>query len=106
MARVKLNRLTGQIAAIRHEFGAATLEPLRRLSDEKAESFLRSLPGVGPKAARCVLLYSLGRNVFPVDSHCLRVLTRLGVAAPALDRKAAHDVVQAVVPEGNATLST
>lgn len=100
MARVKLNRLKGQVAAIQETFGAVTLAPLHNLSDQEAESFLRSLPGVGPKAARCVLLYSLDRQVFPVDSHCLRILTRLAVADQSLDRKAAHDVLQRMVPQG------
>jgi endonuclease III len=98
MARVKVDRLKRQIAAIREWFGSATLDPLHDFTDQEAESFLRGLPGVGSKAARCVLLYSLNRQVFPVDSHCLRVLIRLGVADPALNRKAAHDVLQPLVP--------
>lgn len=98
MARVKLDRIRSQLIAIRERFGGVTLEPLFRFSDQDAEAFLLSLPGVGPKAARCVMLYSLKRQVFPVDSHCLRILTRLGIADPNLDRKAAHDVLQPRVP--------
>jgi endonuclease III len=98
MAQVKLGRLRWQIADVIEAFGEATLEPLRAASDEDAERFLTSLTGVGPKAARCVLMYSLGRQVFPVDSHCLRVISRLGFVPAGLDRKAAHDVVQALVP--------
>src|SRR5690606_32237692 len=79
-------------------FGGVTLEPLKSLTDEDAETFLRSLPGVGPKAARCVLMYSLGRDVFPVDSHCRRVLARLGFVPKKVDRKAANDFLQALVP--------
>lgn len=44
-----------------------------------AEAYLTSLPGIGLKSARCVLMYSLGRQVFPVDSHCSRILSRLGI---------------------------
>lgn len=98
MARIKLDRLRGMIAAIHARFGRVTLAPLHRMSDADAEDFLRSLPGVGPKAARCVMMYSLGRQVFPVDSHCLRVLTRLHVVPPNIDRKKAHDVLQDLVP--------
>ena len=41
-----------------------TLDFLRDMADHEAERFLVSLPGVGPKSARCVLVYSLGRSVF------------------------------------------
>lgn len=100
MAEVKLARLRSQMARIQDEFGAVTLEPLRVLDDHAAESFLTSLPGVGPKAARCVLMYSLARNVFPVDSHCRRVLARLGFLPASIDRKAADDYLQELVPQG------
>lgn len=64
------------------KFGAPTLKPLRNMSDEEAEAFLLSLPGVGKKVARCVLMYSLGRQVFPVDTHCWRIARRLGWVRP------------------------
>jgi endonuclease III len=98
MASIKLARLRGQLVHIIARFGAATLDPLHDWSDEQAEGFLRSLPGVGPKAARCVMLYSLGRHVFPVDSHCRRVLQRLGFLPSGTDRKAADDILQVLVP--------
>ncbi|MEX2608831.1 MAG: endonuclease III [Gemmatimonadota bacterium] len=98
MAELKWLRLTAQISRIIEAFGSATLLPLRRMTTEAAEEFLTSLPGVGPKTARCVLLYSLDRAVFPVDSHCLRVMARLGFLPERVDRKAAHDVLQDLVP--------
>lgn len=59
-------------------FGRPTLAPLKKMSDEECESYLTSLPGVGKKVARCVMLYALNRQVFPVDSHCWRIAHRLG----------------------------
>ena len=64
------------------KFGEPTLKPLRKMSDKDAEAFLLSLPGVGRKVARCVLMYSLGRQVFPVDTHCWRIARRLGWVRP------------------------
>lgn len=64
------------------KFGEPTLKPLRKMSDEDAEDFLLLLPGVGKKVARCVLMYSLGRQVFPVDTHCWRIARRLGWVRP------------------------
>lgn len=62
---------------VRLAFGKVTLSPLADMTDEEAEAFLLSLPEVNKKTARCVLMYSLGRQVFPVDTHCFRVFKRL-----------------------------
>ena len=59
------------------DFGRPTLAPLKRMSDDDCERFLTALPGVGKKVARCVMLYSLDRQVFPVDVHCWRISSRL-----------------------------
>lgn len=64
--------------AIEARFGRVTLAPLEGMSDAECESFLMTLPGVGLKVARCVMMYSLGRQVFPVDTHCWRICRRLG----------------------------
>ena len=70
-----LKKITTAIAG---KFGSLTLAPLRKMTEEDCEEFLCSLPGVGKKVARCVMLYSLGMKVFPVDTHCWRVSKRLG----------------------------
>ena len=49
-------------------------DPLQDLVRE-----LSRLPGVGPKTAACVLLFSLDRPHFPVDTHVHRVAIRLGL---------------------------
>jgi len=59
-------------------FGSLTLSPLRNYSDAECEEFLTALPSVGKKVARCVMMYSLDREVFPVDTHCWRIARRLG----------------------------
>jgi endonuclease III len=64
---------------IKERTGAEGLNLLSKMSTNEAEEFLTSLPGVGLKTARCVLMYSLGREVFPVDTHVRRVLSRLGI---------------------------
>ncbi len=70
-----------------HRFGRLTLSPLRGFTDEECEDFLTTLPGVGKKVARCVMMYSLGRDAFPVDTHCWRVARRLGwIRATQKDR--------------------
>lgn len=70
------------ITRLIESFGRPTLAPLKKMSDEECEKFLTGLPGIGKKAARCVMLYSLERKVFPVDTHCWRIAQRLGWLKP------------------------
>jgi len=78
----KSRSIRALLDAITARFGAPTLEPLRDMNDRDAEAFLTALPEVGKKVARCVLLYALGRQVFPVDTHCWRIARRLGWVRP------------------------
>jgi endonuclease III len=77
-----VNRRREQLREIAHrveEEHGGSLDPLRELSDDEAMAYLLSLPGVGVKTAKCVLMYSLGRSVLPIDIHVLRVAKRLGL---------------------------
>jgi endonuclease III len=82
LSNQKAKAIRDLLDIIVEKFGEPTLKPLRKMSDEEAEAFLLSLPGVGKKVARCVLMYSLGRQVFPVDTHCWRIARRLGWVRP------------------------
>lgn len=75
-----------------------TLEYLRDLPDEEVESFLLELPGVGKKTARCVMSYALDRAQFGVDTHAVRIFSRLGLVITRKDSKPKHDAFQALVP--------
>lgn len=78
LSNQKAKAIRDLLDVIVKKFGEPTLKPLRKMSDKEAEAFLLSLPGVGKKVARCVLMYSLDRQVFPVDTHCWRIARRLG----------------------------
>jgi endonuclease III len=78
LARKKAAQIHGILDEVRARFGRPALEELRSWADAECERFLLGLPGVGKKVARCVMLYALGRDVFPVDENCWRVSVRLG----------------------------
>ncbi len=48
---------------------------------EEARRLLMALPGIGPKTADVVLLFSADKPVLPVDTHVNRVSKRLGLVA-------------------------
>lgn len=81
LAEKKASQITAIARRLRKTFGRVTLRPIAHMSDVEAEVFLDELPGIGKKMARCVLMYSLGRQVFPVDAHCFRICQRLGWVA-------------------------
>jgi N-glycosylase/DNA lyase len=57
--------------------GGAILESGESLPMEEIESYLLSLPGVGPKVAGCVLLFAMKKTeAFPVDVWVKRVMSR------------------------------
>ncbi len=57
------------------EEGRVNLASLERMSTSEARSVLLSFPGVGPKVADCILLFSMARfEVFPVDVWVKRVM--------------------------------
>lgn len=59
--------------------GKISLNHIIKLNDEEILDELTSYNGIGIKTASCVLLFSLGRNVCPVDTHVHRTLNRIGL---------------------------
>ena len=71
--------------------GGAFLATASSVSAEKAEEYLMSLSGVGPKVAHCVMLFSMKMtDIFPVDVWVARAMNRL-YGIPEDDQKAMHD---------------
>ncbi len=71
---------------------------LARMPDGELWELLIGLPGVGPKTAACVLLFSLDRPFFPVDTHVHRTATRLGLVDARATAVQAQAALQEAVP--------
>ena len=56
----------------------SSLQSILSLSLDDARKALMQLPGVGPKTADVVLLFSANKHTIPVDTHVNRVSKRLG----------------------------
>lgn len=99
--RVKAARIKQVLQTILQEHGSLDLSFLNNeLSLSQAKAWLRRLPGVGPKTAGCVLLFSLGRPALPVDTHVYRVARRLGFIDSRVSVERAHEVLEELVPVG------
>jgi len=82
LAPTKAPRIRAVLRALRDRGIALDDRALRRIRHDRLFDLLVGLPGVGPKTAACVLLFSLDRPYFPVDTHVHRVALRLGLVPP------------------------
>ena len=99
LAPTKAKRMRELLEQLRARLGPewdASL--LATLPIGEAKQWLVSLPGVGPKTAACVLLFSLGRDALPVDTHVHRVSQRLGLIGAKVNAVKAHDALEAQLP--------
>jgi endonuclease-3 len=104
LANQKGPRIQQVLRAIIAERGALDLNFLRDLPVAEARAWLTKFNGVGPKTASIVLLFSLGRPAFPVDTHVHRVTGRLGLRPEALSADKCHPWFEALfAPETYAT---
>jgi endonuclease-3 len=101
LAPTKAPRLQALLAEVKERRGSFDLRFLEDLPLDQAREWLRTLPGVGPKTAACVLLFGLGRPGLPVDTHVHRVSMRLGLIAPKLPPDKAQTQLEAEVPESD-----
>jgi endonuclease-3 len=79
--------------------GPPRLDWAKELAPADAMARLEALPGVGPKTASCVLLFSLDVPVMPVDTHVGRVSRRLGLIPQRMADGPAHAALTALVPD-------
>ncbi len=97
LAPTKAPRIRAVLRALRDRGIALDDQALRRIRHDRLFDLLVGLPGVGPKTAACVLLFSLDRAYFPVDTHVHRVAVRLGLVAPRSTAVQAQAQLQAAL---------
>ena len=98
LSNIKVPRIQAVLREIRDRRGALDLDFLADLPVEESKRWLRSLNGVGPKTAACVLMFAFGLPVMPVDTHVHRVSLRLGLIGPRVNADVAHERLSELVP--------
>ncbi len=83
-------RIQNVLREITRQRGELSLDFLAQLPDAEALEWLMTFKGVGPKTASIVLLFSLGKPAFPVDTHIYRVSGRLGLRPDNMSADQAH----------------
>lgn len=97
MGRRRARLIKQVLISVKEKFGKLDLSPLKNMPVEKAESLLCSLPGIGQKSARCVLLYCFDKAVLPVDIHTYRLAIRLGLLSRRVSYDQSHDILPKII---------
>ena len=92
LANQKGPRIQRALQQITEERGELNLDFLVSLPLEQANEWLLRFKGVGPKTAAIVLLFSLGKPAFPVDTHIYRLTGRLGLRPENISAEQAHEL--------------
>jgi endonuclease-3 len=100
LARQKAARIKALLAAITKERGSLDLSFLADLAPDDALRYLMRFSGIGPKTARCTLLFACDAAVFPMDVHIFRILERLGLLDARLSDERAHREMATLIPKG------
>jgi endonuclease-3 len=98
LANQKGPRIQQVLREISTERGTLDLDFLGSLPPEQAREWLGRFKGVGPKTTAIVLLFSLGKPAFPVDTHIYRVSGRVGLRPEKMTVEQAHPHLEGLFP--------
>ena len=87
---------------LKAEHGELSLEFIHDMETEAALELLCQHKGIGIKTACVTLSFACGREVFPVDTHILRISKRLGLIPPNCSAEKAHEMLPPIVPSEKA----
>jgi endonuclease III len=103
LANQKSKNIKTLLKNLSQQNGKLSLRRLGKMSNEEIYSELLQYSGIGVKTVSCVLAFSLGRDVFPVDTHVHRLANRLGLAESKTAEKT-FSQLEHKIPEGKKLL--
>ncbi len=98
LANQKGPRIQNALKQITELRGSLELDFLEDFSFQEAYDWLIQFKGVGPKTASIVVLFSLGKPAFPVDTHIYRITGRLGLRPQKMNADKAHEHLASIFP--------
>lgn len=100
LADIKVVRIKALLEQLKSEVGECSLEWLRDKDTEFIKEYLGQFTGVGPKTVSCTLMFALGRDDFPVDTHVFRIGKDLGwIPKSCRSREDAYEYLNVRIPD-------
>ncbi len=99
LAEQKARRIHEILRWIKEREGRISLAFAGKMGFEEINRTMGSLEGIGPKTVHCFVLFGLGREAFPVDTHILRVGKRLGFFPERMGAEKAHPWIVPFLPK-------
>jgi endonuclease-3 len=100
LANQKAKVIKNLLEQIEQSRGSLSLKFLEKMPDEEARDYLQNFRGIGPKTVACTLLFSLHKEIFPLDTHIFRILKRMGILPAKITDIKAHRLLDELVPHG------
>jgi endonuclease-3 len=100
LAEQKARRIREILHWIKEREEKVSLAFLKKMELEEIKKTIGALKGIGPKTLHCLLLFGLGREAFPVDTHILRIGKRLGLLPEWMSAEKAHAWIVPFLPRG------
>lgn len=100
LAEQKARRIREVLHWIKEREEKVSLIFLKKMELGEVKETIGALKGIGPKTLHCLLLFGLGREAFPVDTHILRIGKRLGLIPGRMDAEKAHAWIVPFLPKG------
>jgi endonuclease-3 len=100
LAEQKAIRIKAILAWIKENYGQLILKPIYDMETEEVISTFCRLKGVGLKTISVVLCFACGRDIFPVDTHVLRICRRLGLVPEGSSAEKTHRIMNRLMPQG------
>jgi endonuclease-3 len=83
---------------LKNEKGNFELEEIDSMGEMESIEYLSGFKGIGVKTASCVLLFSKGKNICPVDTHVHRTLNRIGIVKTKNPDKTFYEINKNLPP--------
>ncbi|MXZ02048.1 endonuclease III, partial [Candidatus Poribacteria bacterium] len=102
LGKQKSETIKNFLTWLKDEHGELSLEFIHDMETEVALDLLCQHKGIGIKTASVTLSFACGREVFPVDTHILRISKRLGLIPSNCSAEKAHQALPPIIPPGKA----
>lgn len=99
LSNTKAKNIKKMLLDMKNNYGTLDISFMKKYSDEEIYEELIKYEGIGVKTISCMMIFSLGRDVFPVDTHVHRILNRLGLVKTKTAEKT-FESVKDKIPEG------